>query len=91
MISQKLVRDPVKHLRWNFLQNIYLLKNINYFRKKLLTRCLTRFQIRHWMSLVIGKEGHLTLFRMGLFGAAKGWDRAKSLFPCLKSDTHIPQ
>ena len=28
---------------------------------------------------------------MGLFGAAKGWDRAKSLFPCLKSDTHIPQ
>ena len=62
MISQKRVRDPVKHLRWNFLQNIYLLKNINYFRKKLHTRCLTRFQIRHWMSLVIGKEGHLTLW-----------------------------
>ena len=37
------IQNPVKHLRWSFLKNIWRLKAVNYFRKKLHLRCSTGF------------------------------------------------
>ena len=31
---QKLIQNPVEHLRWSFCENSELLKSIYYFRKK---------------------------------------------------------
>ena len=39
--GQRRIQNPVKHLRWRFFTRI--VKVVNYFRKKLQLRCLTRF------------------------------------------------
>ena len=41
-IDQRRIKNLAKHLKWSFLRNNKQLSEVNYFRKKLHLRCLTR-------------------------------------------------
>ena len=45
-IHQRLIQNPVEHIRWSFLRNSSRLSAVNYFCKKLHVRCSTGFWIR---------------------------------------------
>ena len=47
--------------------------------------------IIYFVKVIYMQTKHLNLFRMGFFGAAYGWEGAKSPPPNLKSVTHILQ